>query len=52
MAGYWPSFFFFVLMDRDKVETHNHTKKDEANAPSCLNKLGQLRIYYAATQRQ
>ena len=31
MAGYWPSFFFCVFMDRDEVEFHKHAKKKEAN---------------------
>ena len=33
MAGYWPSSFFWVLMDRDEVEVHEHAKKNEANIP-------------------
>ena len=32
VAGYWPSSFFCVFMDRDEVEVHkNAKKKDEAN---------------------
>ena len=30
MAGYWPSSFFCVFMDQDRVEVHKHTKKKEA----------------------
>ena len=26
MAGYWPSFFFIVFMDRDEVEINKHAK--------------------------
>ena len=28
MAGYWPSSFFCVFMDRDEVEVHKHAKKE------------------------
>ena len=28
MAGYWPSSFFYVFMDRDGVEVHKLEKKD------------------------
>ena len=31
MAGYWPSSFFCVFMDRDGVEVHKLAKKNEAN---------------------
>ena len=35
MAGYWPSSFFCVFMDRDEVEVHkNVKKKNEANFQS------------------
>ena len=27
MAGYWPSSFFCVFMDRDEVEVHKLVKK-------------------------
>ena len=27
MAGYWPSFFCVLIMDRDRVEVHKHAKK-------------------------
>ena len=27
MAGYWPSSFFCVFMDRDEVEVHKRAKK-------------------------
>ena len=30
MAGYWPSSFFSVFMDRDDVEVHKNGKKNEA----------------------
>ena len=29
MAGYWPSSFFCVFMDRDGVEVHNLAKENE-----------------------
>ena len=43
MAGYWPSSFFCVFIDRDGVEVHKLAKnKKEANIqPSCSKKLGQ-----------
>ena len=28
MAGYWPSSFFCVFMDREEVEVHKHAKKN------------------------
>ena len=28
MAGYWPSYFFSVFMDRDDVEVHKNGKKE------------------------
>ena len=28
MAGYWPSSFFCLFMDRDRVEVHKHAKKE------------------------
>ena len=28
MAGYWPSSFFCVFMNRDGVEVHKHAKKN------------------------
>ena len=28
MAGYWPSSFFCVFMDRDEVEVHKLAKKE------------------------
>ena len=27
IAGYWPSSYFCVFMDRDRVEVHKHVKK-------------------------
>ena len=35
MAGYWPSSFC-VFMDRDGVEVHKHTKKEQGQYPSML----------------
>ena len=31
MAGYWPSSFFCVFMDRDEVQVHKNAKKNEDN---------------------
>ena len=28
MAGYWPSSFFCVFMNRDEVEVYKHAKKE------------------------
>ena len=37
IAGYWPSSFFFcVLMDRDKVEVHENAKKERGQYPAIL----------------
>jgi len=36
MAGYWPSSFFGVFMDRDGVEVHKHTKKERGQYPAIL----------------
>ena len=42
MAGYWPSVFFTMFIDRDGIETHKHAKMNEVNSePSWPNKLGQ-----------
>ena len=27
MAGYWPSFFSYIFMDRDEVKFHQNAKK-------------------------
>ena len=35
MAGYWPSSFC-VFMDRDGVEVHKHTKKEQGQYPFML----------------
>ena len=35
MAGYWPSSFC-VFMDRDGIEVHKHTKKEQGQYPSML----------------
>ena len=38
MAGYRPSSFFFcVFMDRDRVEVHNHAKKERGQYQAILN---------------
>ena len=34
MAGYWPSSFFCVFMDRHEVEVHKHAKKEANTQPS------------------
>ena len=36
MAGYWPSSFFCVFMDRDEVEVHKHAKKEQGQYPAIL----------------
>ena len=36
MAGYWPSSFFCVFMDRDGVEVHKHAKKERGQYPAIL----------------
>ena len=36
MAGYWPSFFFFVFMDQDGVEVHKLAKKERGQYPAIL----------------
>ena len=36
MAGYWPSSFFGVFMDRDEVEVHKHAKKERGQYPAIL----------------
>ena len=38
MAGYWPSSFFCVFMNRDEVEVHKLAKKNEANIQSHLDR--------------
>jgi len=38
MAGYWPSSFFCVFMDRDEVEVHKHAKKERGQYPAILSK--------------
>ena len=37
MAGFWPSSFFCVFMDGDKVEVHTNGKKKESQYPAILN---------------
>ena len=36
MAGYWPSSFFCVFMDRDEVEVHKNAKKERGQYPAIL----------------
>ena len=36
MAGYWPSSFFCVFMDRDGVEVHKLAKKERGQFPAIL----------------
>ena len=36
MAGYWPSSFFCVFMDRDEVEVHKHAKQERGQYPAIL----------------
>ena len=36
MAGYWPSSFFCVFMDRDGVEVQKHAKKERGQYPAIL----------------
>ena len=45
MAGYWPSSFFCVFMDRDEVEVHKLAKKERGQYPAILT---EQRIYYMA----
>ena len=36
MAGYWPSSFFCVFMDRDEVEVHKLAKNERSQYPTNL----------------
>ena len=36
MAGYWPSSFSSVFMDRDGVEVHKLAKKERGQNPAIL----------------
>ena len=36
MAGYWPSSFLCVFIDRDEVEVHKHAKKERGQYPAIL----------------
>ena len=36
MAGYWPSSFFCVFMDRYEVEVHKLAKKELGQYPAIL----------------
>ena len=38
MAGYWPSSFFCMFMDRDKAEVHKLTKKERGQYPVIFTK--------------
>ena len=38
MAGYWPSSFFWVFIDRHEVERHKHAKKERRPVSSHLNR--------------
>ena len=36
MAGYWPSSFFCMFMDRDEFEVHKLAKKEQGQYPAIL----------------
>ena len=36
MAGYWPSSFFGMFMDRDEVEIHKLSEKERDQYPAIL----------------
>ena len=36
MAGYWPSSFFCVFMDRNEVDVHKLAKKERGQYPAIL----------------
>ena len=38
MAGYWPSSFFCVFMNRDGVDAHKLAKKERGLYPAILTK--------------
>ena len=38
MAGYWPSYFFCMFMDRDEVKVHRLAKKERSQYPAILTK--------------
>ena len=43
MAGYWPTSFICMFMDRDEVEVNKLVKKNEANIQSSWPKtLGEF----------
>ena len=47
MAGYWPSSFFCVFMDRDGVEVHKLAKKERDQYPAILTEQAwSMKIYY------
>ena len=49
MAGYRPSSFFSVFMDRDDVEVHKNGKKERGLCPSILTEHAwSKRIYHTA----
>ena len=37
MAGYWPSSFFCVFMDRNEVEVHKHAKNERGQYQAILS---------------
>ena len=40
MAGYWPSSFFCIFMDRNEVEIHKNAKKERGQYPAILTEQG------------
>ena len=38
MAGYWPSAFFCVFMDRYEVEVHKLAIKEQGQYPATMTK--------------
>ena len=38
MARNWSSAFFCMFMDRDRVEVHEHVKKEQSQYQAFLNK--------------
>ena len=38
MAGYWPSSFFCMFMDRGGIEVHKHSKKERGQYQAILTK--------------
>ena len=49
MAGYWPSSFFCVFMDRDEVEVQKLAKKELGQYPAILTEqTWSIKDYYMA----